>query len=151
MDYSPLSTTSQLEHQKIPFEKPMSANVLLVEDDEDIREALCEFLSDTNLNIAPAANGHEALHFLEMNAFPPLILIDLSLPGMSGEELIKTLNQHEKRDQTTIVIASGWDNLQGRSEELGADSFLRKPYDLSTLGKNLTDMVNAKTLLRSTN
>lgn len=120
-----------LKHTKMTNKAEI--DILLIEDDQDIRESLCEFLSSDDLRIASAEDGPTALEYLESNPLPPLVLVDLSLPGMSGEELIGHLNAHADRKHTKLVIASGWDQLKTRAEKLGADTFLRKPYDLMTL------------------
>lgn len=116
-------------------------DILLIEDDEDIREALCEFLRGEDFRVLGVEDGAATLEYLESHALPAILLVDLSLPGMSGEELIGHLNAHPDRKQSKLVIASGWDQLKSRAEKLGADTFLRKPYDIMTLSSFLRNLI----------
>lgn len=59
------------------------------------------------------------------------------MPNMDGVEFIAKLREHPKCKISKVVIVSGWDNLKIKARELGADGFLRKPVDLSSLFSEL--------------
>jgi CheY-like chemotaxis protein len=80
-------------------------NVLLVEDDQDIREALTELLQDEGYAVSSATNGEEALELLDHIERPSLILLDLVMPKMDGVEFL----EHVKRTphaQIPVVVLS---------------------------------------------
>ena len=112
---------------------PAAKQVLLVEDDEDIRAIVEEFLSGEGYTIESVGSATDALTYLRENGQPDLALVDLSLPQISGAELIERMNAMPNRGEMKIVLASGWDDLATRARELETDGYLKKPFDLHTL------------------
>jgi signal transduction histidine kinase len=115
---------------------PRRLRVLLVEDNEDIRYLAVEMMRSLGHEVMEAGVAKEALTLLDSNRFD-VIVADLSLPGMSGIELVTLAT---KRDPDLgIVIASGYDGLP-RELKTGTDAravFLRKPYDDISLDRAL--------------
>jgi CheY-like chemotaxis protein len=104
--------------------------VLVVDDDPDIRETLRFVLEDAGYPVYSAENGEEALHVLAASdPLPGLILLDLMMPIMSGDEMLKALKSvHALADiPVTIVTASG-----APMPPL-ASGLLKKPVDLDVL------------------
>lgn len=100
--------------------------IMVIEDDNDIRELLKLALEMEGYNVLTAEDGVRALDVLKEGAQPRLILLDLNMPGMSGQDLIKYLN-----DIPTIVLSAASKNvLQGVS---GVQGVLQKPVDFSVL------------------
>jgi CheY-like chemotaxis protein len=98
--------------------------ILLVEDDEDLRELFAEILRDAGYTVDEARNGQVALDHLVGKAEPCLMLLDLMMPVMSGPELLATL-EHEGRcgSLPVIVLSAGG----AASDVPRANKFLRKP------------------------
>ena len=80
--------------------------VLVVEDDQDIRESLCEFLDDQGFSALAARNGQEALDILRDGARPSVILLDIMMPIMDGRELMRHMERDPAIPRTPIVVVS---------------------------------------------
>jgi CheY-like chemotaxis protein len=111
----------------------MSPQVLLVEDDDSIREGMVEVVEGEGYTVASAANGHEALRWLEgAPDAPAVILLDLMMPGMNGVEFLehlRALADESKRETPVIVLTAS----RYRPEGPGIAAALRKPVDLDAL------------------
>jgi len=102
-------------------------NILLVEDDPDIHQLLIDIIkTNTQYQIVSAYSGTEALLQLENNTFD-LILLDLMLPGMSGEEVLQESNHLH---QGGIIVLSAKSELEDKVGLLkkGADDYMTKPF-----------------------
>lgn len=102
-------------------------HILVVEDDPDINNLLCRIVSDAGYDCRPAFSGSEAALLAEQYTYD-LILLDLMLPGLTGEEFIARL----RRGKTMpIIVLSAKAGLEDRVNvlKLGADDFIPKPFD----------------------
>jgi CheY-like chemotaxis protein len=108
--------------------------LLVVDDDEHIREALADILSDEGYAIETATQGQEALEHLRTNPPPNLILLDLMMPVMDGMRFMRTLAQ-EVPDPPPVVVLSALDKPEMRRDLLaaGARDVVRKPVELPVL------------------
>jgi two-component system OmpR family response regulator len=81
-----------------------------------------------------ASDGAEALKLVELNR-PSLVLLDLMMPGMDGEEVLRWIRAHPDLAQTPVVILSGdvLDDRVDRLRELGANAMLSKPVNFVEL------------------
>lgn len=104
-----------------------SFHILVVEDDQDINNLLFRIVTDAGYDCRQAFSGSEAALLAETYSYD-LILLDLMLPGLSGEELIQRL----RRGKTMpILVLSAKAGLEDRVNvlRLGADDFIPKPFD----------------------
>lgn len=101
--YSMLGETKEASSAGV--EKTMRP-VLVVEDDEDIRDSLCHFLGEQGFPTLAAGNGLEALDVLRNGARPSVILLDLMMPIMDGRELIRRMERDPAIPPTPIVVVS---------------------------------------------
>lgn len=109
---------------------PVKRGILIVEDDEDIRDALRMMLEDeTDCSIYTACNGREALDVLGRIERPCLILLDLMMPIMSGWDVLKALQADATLSTVPVAVVSA---VHGKSPE-GAARFLPKPVDTDDL------------------
>ncbi|HMD96652.1 MAG TPA: response regulator [Terriglobia bacterium] len=100
-------------------------HILLVDDSKDNRELYEYFLSLKGFRVTSASDGEEALN----KAFelqPDLVVMDLSLPGISGWEATRRLKADERTKRVPVVILSAYD-FSGATAELGCEGFLVKP------------------------
>ena len=106
----------------------MSTSVLVVEDNRDISDMLCGFLSDKGFLVQCAYDGNEASAMIEKNKYS-IILMDLMLPYKDGDELIRELRTHS---DTPVICLSARSGIETRLEVLrmGADDYILKPFDL---------------------
>lgn len=102
------------------------ANILIVEDDTNIRETLSNILQQNGYNTDTARNGREALQKSQAKFFN-LALLDIKLPDMEGTELLTTM--HENVPKMTKIMITGYPSLENAVEalNLGADAYTIKP------------------------
>ena len=105
-------------------------SVLVIDDDRDIREALREILQDEGYSVDTAANGAEALELLGCVA-PQLILLDLSMPVMGGQEFRQAQLGDPRYVKTPIVLMTAADQVNEKSAGMEPAASLHKPlvYD----------------------
>ncbi len=103
--------------------------ILVVEDDEDIRESLVEFYSGLGYESFGAENGREALARLRAR-HPDLVLLDLMMPVMSGWEFMEAWNHDPSLGPQVLVVAFTASNREPPS---GVAEVVRKPGDLEQL------------------
>ena len=97
--------------------------ILIVEDDKDINEMLQKVLKINGYNIKSAYSGTEAL--LLHNSDVDLIILDLMLPGKSGEEIISEL---KKIENVPVIVTSAINDIDAKLN-LGADDYVTKPFN----------------------
>lgn len=102
-------------------------NILVVEDDIDINNLLYKILSRSEYNVRAAYSGSEGKLCIENYDFQ-LVILDLMLPGVSGEELISIIR---KINTVPIIVISAKDGQDTKIDvlKLGADDFVSKPFD----------------------
>ncbi len=102
-------------------------HILVVEDDQDINRLLCRILQGGGYDVRPAFSGSEAVLWAEQYDYD-LVLLDLMLPGLTGEEFIA---QMRKKKTMPIIVLSAKAGLEDRVNvlKLGADDFIPKPFD----------------------
>jgi CheY-like chemotaxis protein len=105
--------------------------VLIVEDDEDLREMMAQLLSLEGYRTATVANGREALEYLHEASRPQVILLDLMMPVMDGWEFRRQQQADPILAPVPVIVLSALD--QGRASNLEANAFLKKPLDFDRL------------------
>ena len=110
----------------------MQHQVLVVEDDVEIRETLIEVLADIGVGTLEASNGEEALEALRRSAqLPCLIFLDMMMPIMDGRAFREAqLNQPALKD-IPVVILSAYRDVESMVENLNVARVLRKPVRLN--------------------
>ena len=110
-----------------------ATTVLVVEDDFDLRDALVPILEYEGHRVVSAANGKEALERLQTMPPPSLILLDLMMPVMDGEEF----RARQLRDPTLasipVVVVSAHASAEERAALLGAAGCVKKPFEIEDL------------------
>jgi two-component system, chemotaxis family, chemotaxis protein CheY len=105
--------------------------ILIVDDDESIRQIVGLCLSDEGYQVFEAPNGQVALDQLD-EARPDLILLDLRMPVMDGWEFARSYRTRPGPHADIIAFVAGL-NAEEESAELNAASVLSKPFDLDDL------------------
>lgn len=86
--------------------RSLTNTILVVDDDEDIRETLRLALEDEGYNVVTAANGLEALEYLRTSPAPSLILLDLMMPAMDGWQFCAELDRQPTRTIVPVIVVS---------------------------------------------
>jgi CheY-like chemotaxis protein len=106
--------------------------LLLVEDDEDLRDVVSLALRGDSYRVVEAEDGFGALARIEAEGLPDLILLDMNMPGMNGWELARVMRERGLWRVPVVVITAAHDAARS-AQEIGATAYLGKPFDLSTL------------------
>lgn len=106
------------------------AGVLIVEDDEDIRDMMRLFLELEGYAVTTTANGRQALDLLETIPRPCLILLDLMMPVMDGWAFADCLGRNAALADIPVVIVSAFSDRVG---DIKARAVFRKPVDMAAL------------------
>ena len=101
--------------------------VLIVDDDDDIRESFSELLADEGFTVGEASNGADALAYLESHALPNLIVLDLMMPVMDGVEFRRRQLVDPRWAAIPVLVMSASDRGAEIAAELGVTGFLAKP------------------------
>ena len=104
--------------------------VLVVEDDRMVRELICDALEDEGISVDSAADGPEALEHIYASQ-PGLVLLDLRLPVLSGEQVADGVRARYDGDVPIVVMSSYYPAAEAR--RLRASAFLDKPFHLDDL------------------
>jgi CheY-like chemotaxis protein len=111
-------------------------DLLIVDDDRDIRETLQELLQDEGYQVATARDGDEGLtRARELR--PSMILLDLFMPGMDGTEFRRRQLDDEELADLPVVLVSAAVGMEERIAALGVAGHLEKPLDLQVLFKTV--------------
>ena len=126
----------------------MSCNLLIVDDSPILRSAIKKVVKLAGLEedrIFEAGNGKEALELMS-TVWIDLVLLDLNMPVMNGEEFAVELRQQEDLKDCAVVVVSTESNVDrlNRMKELGAIEFLRKPFEPEDLRKIIVTNLGVK-------
>ena len=108
-------------------------DVLLVEDDFDLRDALIPVLEYDGHNVVGAANGREALERLRTGPEPSVILLDLMMPEMDGPAFRAEQLRDPRLASIPVVVVSADSYAEQKAAAMGASACLRKPVDIDDL------------------
>jgi len=106
--------------------------LLLVDDETQFLETICKRLELRNFEATPVSSGEEAIEVARKNEFE-IALVDLKMPGMSGEQVLETLKKEHKFLEVIILTGHGSIDSAIRSTKLGAYYYLQKPCELEML------------------
>ena len=110
---------------------PTHCPVLIVEDDEDLRDMMAQMLAIEGFGTATVSNGREALEYLHTTRKPHVILLDLMMPVMDGWEFRRQQKADPLIAPVPVIVLSALD--QGRAAPMEAEAFLNKPLDFDRL------------------
>ncbi|MDM8560728.1 response regulator [Candidatus Parabeggiatoa sp. HSG14] len=117
--------------------------VLIVDDQEIMREALEGVLKNEGYELAFASNGPEALN-KAAQLLPDIILLDVMMPGMDGFEVCQRLRADSTLAKVPVIMVTALDNRDSRLQGIkaGADDFISKPYDILELRTRVQTITN---------
>lgn len=114
--------------------------ILLVEDDHDIRVAVRQSLEMAQYQVHSAPNGRDALKLLKKHK-PDLIILDMVMPLMDGEEFLRSKSQDENLKDIPVILISAHEDKLKLNEPL---PFLKKPLDLDVILTKVPQLINNK-------
>jgi CheY-like chemotaxis protein len=104
-----------------------------VEDDPALREIYAGALRGYGHDVRTAGDGAEALERLKNGWEPCVVFLDLRMPGMDGWELSRRLQADDRWRDVPVVVVAAHFRIDREAAEIGASSWLQKPFDLARL------------------
>lgn len=144
-----LAKSRMAQQEVIPLDqfrdmkKKMDPKVILViEDDETMRSAMKKIFEMDGFTVKLAADGMELTGVLD-DTSPDLILLDIGLPWLNGFELAQMLKEHKDLKKIPLVFVSGKTSDEDikRAFEIGADDFIKKPFEIEKLKKTVQTLL----------
>ncbi|MGH9237686.1 MAG: response regulator [Vicinamibacterales bacterium] len=111
----------------------MSKHILIVEDDRDVAQSVAEVLQSSGYGTGIAANGREALDYLQKNTQTDLILLDMMMPVMDGWQFREEQRKLPSLDSIPVVIVTADGNARGKAKAIQAAGLISKPVTIDGL------------------
>jgi len=120
-------------------------HILIVDDDDRIRNLLKDYLSENNYIVSTAENANQAKEKLQYIKFE-IIILDVMMPGQDGYELTKEIKEKNK---VPIILLTARGEVESRIKglELGADDYIGKPFEPKELLLRIKNIINKSTKL----
>lgn len=120
----------------------MSKTILLVDDEDDVRNLVGLMLARENFRLLAARSGNEALRIVQEESVD-LILLDLMMPRMSGQDLLKILKRMPSTSDLPVVVLTALENKETMEEclELGATGYVQKPFAKKILVRTVKNVL----------
>jgi len=114
--------------------------ILVVDDEEDIREIVSEYLQGLGYDVIEATDGEQALQHCEKHHFD-LVITDIRMPKMNGLDLLDALK--ERDDFRPVVLMTGYDLSKPEVENLHhkADGYVLKPFNLEKMKQQVESLL----------
>lgn len=119
----------------------MKKKILIIDDEVDLSSLIKEELTERGYEVFTATNGKEALDLLSTRGLPDLILLDMKMPVMNGWEFSQAFIDLYGRS-CPIVVMTAADDSRTRAMEIGADSYLGKPFEFHELVRLIESMLS---------
>lgn len=110
----------------------MAHRILVVDDDRELRETICEILVDAGFIVAAAGSGEEALDILQGQSYD-VVLLDMIMPGLGGQEILPLLKRQAPRARVIMITAFATVENAVAAMRRGADDYLTKPFKVDEL------------------
>jgi DNA-binding NtrC family response regulator len=107
------------------------STILIVDDDDAIRGMLFDLLSD-RYECNTASMAEEALQYIEVEKYDA-ILTDIAMPGLTGVELLKKIQEHDSTTPVILISGKGSEQDPNALMELGAFAYVTKPFNLDEI------------------
>jgi len=123
----------------------MTKNVMIIEDNEMNLEVLVRILRPYDINVQTAMDGREGWDAV-FGQPPGLLLLDLQLPGLTGEEILSGMKSHDHLSSVPVIVitAKTQDNDEAKLRALGAKEFVRKPISVTGIRTLLDKFLERK-------
>lgn len=124
------------------------ASIVVIDDDDDMRDTMADLLSIEGHEVRTARNGVEGLQALD-DRIPQLVLTDLEMPVLDGSAMVyRMFVENLGRENVPIIVASGAPNLGEIAKALGTPYYVAKPFAFETLtlmiDRALTEAIPAR-------
>lgn len=127
---------------KLASEEPL---VMVVDDSVTVRKVTSRLLEREGYRVITAKDGVEAMHLLQQDELPSIMLLDIEMPRMDGFEVAKNVRSSRRLQQLPIIMITSRTGAkhQEHAKELGVDKYMGKPYQEDALLQNITELMAA--------
>jgi YesN/AraC family two-component response regulator len=125
--------------------------VLIVEDEQDIRENIAEIFKLSKFKVFEASNGADGLD-LAVDNQPDIIVSDILMPGMDGFELLEKVKSNPQTEHIPVILLTAKTMMDSKLKglKIGADDYITKPFNVDELVLRATNLVSTRKKLRRT-
>jgi nitrogen-specific signal transduction histidine kinase/CheY-like chemotaxis protein len=143
----PLSKIKRTEgkaEKETKHKKQTKANILVIEDEEEVREIITDILVSHGHEVSTASDGNQGIEIFNKKDFD-LVFTDLGMPGVSGWQVAKEIKKIG--DKTPVALITGWSVKLNQSEmkKNGVDAVINKPFNMKQLLRLVNDCIEFKT------
>ena len=117
-------------------------SILLVDDDEMIRNCICAFLEDEGFMVHQASSGEEAVEYLKGHKADFLVLDMIMPPGIDGLETYRQIRQISPSQKAILVSGFSETERVREAQRLGAGAYVKKPYLMEKIGMAIRAELN---------
>ena len=123
------------------------ARILLIDDENSLREVVKYILTDAGHEVLEAADGEEGVHLFETEA-PDLVLTDIRMPGRDGMEILRHVRGHAEQPGVPVIIFTAYGTVEQAVSALqeGAFTYLLKPFNRDELALTVGQALHTRTL-----
>lgn len=114
--------------------------ILVVDDEDDVRLFLQDFLSEREFEVSSAPSGEEALEMIAANP-PDIVLLDLMMPGIDGLECLEIIKQKHPKVHVIMITALNDEGRIAKAKKLGVYNYILKPFSLGYLETELLRLI----------
>lgn len=118
--------------------------LLIVDDEDDVRLFLEDFLSEREFQVITASSAEEGLELIERQ-IPDIVLLDLMMPGMDGLECLKLIKKKHPKIKVIMITALNDETKVELAKKQGAENYILKPFSLEYLESELLALIQDKT------
>jgi len=138
------NTGHKAESAKV-LELRRKGNILVVDDEEFIRDIIRECLSSTGHNVMTAGNGESALGLIKQNHFD-IIFLDLSMPKKDGVEVLRDIGTIDPNSTVVIISGRSEEQLPDEISEGGAYKIIKKPFSVDQIQEAVASVLGAEAM-----
>lgn len=136
------SDTSVFADEKIKSEESLKETLLFVDDNEDLRQYIRMAFTD-QYHVVDVESGEAALKYLSENGECDIVVSDVMMPGMQGDELCRRIKENKETSWLPVILltAKAGRGFMIEGLDLGADDYIAKPFDSAILASKIASML----------
>lgn len=136
------SDTSVSADERIISEEPLKDTLLFVDDNEDLRQYIRMAFAD-QYHVVDVESGEAALKYLSENGECDIVISDVMMPGMQGDELCRRIKKNKETSWLPVILltAKAGRDFMIEGLDLGADDYIAKPFDSAILASKIASML----------
>lgn len=121
--------------------------ILIIEDDEEMRSLLEDYLEEESFETKSVGNGSEAFRILVREIFD-VVITDIRMPGLTGLDIIPGVRKLQPDTSIIVITAFGSEEVHQKAIQRGADSYLEKPLRFQELRRMIHELLSSKEIRR---